>query len=272
MHSETIYLLLTRQFNQGKLRAILSSGQAAVLHRIAMMSKDGDWIVREDTESIEFIKSVLGRFNARYRFGAPFDERWLRGGWSSHFEFYHDNLRVRTDFVSRPPRISPEELTALWEENKAAEIPFVNLTVLAELKKTNREKDYAIIGELARKMKKTEERILYSRSARELKEMADCFPEVFKKFSARRPVLSDAGGTLEDIEKSLDRERRMLIHKNERRLAGYMDAAKAWSDAWPDIEKQIAEMPLLKAHSIIVENALKSLPFKPTKLSDDTPL
>jgi len=41
-----IYVDLTNQFNDGRLRAILSSGQAVVLHRLAIMSKDGDWIVR----------------------------------------------------------------------------------------------------------------------------------------------------------------------------------------------------------------------------------
>ena len=43
-----IYVDLTIKFNAGRLRAILSSGQAVVLHRLAIMSKDGDWIVRED--------------------------------------------------------------------------------------------------------------------------------------------------------------------------------------------------------------------------------
>ena len=36
-----IYLRFTQQFNHGRLRAILSGGQAVVLHRLAMMSKDG---------------------------------------------------------------------------------------------------------------------------------------------------------------------------------------------------------------------------------------
>lgn len=45
-----IYLELTKLFNVGKLRAVLSSGQAAVLHRLAVMSKDGDWILREAAE------------------------------------------------------------------------------------------------------------------------------------------------------------------------------------------------------------------------------
>jgi len=38
----SVYLALTCEFNEGALRAILSSGQAVVLHRLAVMSKDGD--------------------------------------------------------------------------------------------------------------------------------------------------------------------------------------------------------------------------------------
>ena len=36
------YLDLTAAFNQGRRRALVSSGQAVVLHRLAIMSKDGD--------------------------------------------------------------------------------------------------------------------------------------------------------------------------------------------------------------------------------------
>ena len=102
----TMYLELTRQFNQNRLRAIISSGQAVVLHRVAMMSKDGDWIVREDDETTGHILSVLNSYKAHYRFSAPLDLRWLRYGWSAHFESVHNNIRVRIDLVSRPPRIS----------------------------------------------------------------------------------------------------------------------------------------------------------------------
>ncbi|HVR09442.1 MAG TPA: hypothetical protein VMW75_15455 [Thermoanaerobaculia bacterium] len=34
------YLELTEQLNRGRLRALLSSGQAVVVHRLAIMSKD----------------------------------------------------------------------------------------------------------------------------------------------------------------------------------------------------------------------------------------
>ena len=104
---ENIYQELTRAFNAGRLRAILSSGQAVVMHRLAVMSKDGDWILREDSEALEHVLGVLEERGAHYRFGAPLDTRWLAGGWSSHFEF-------RGDFVTRPPRITPASLQALW--------------------------------------------------------------------------------------------------------------------------------------------------------------
>ena len=58
--SINIYVKLTKEFNQGKLRAIICSGQAVVLHRLAIMSKDGDWIVREDEETIRHILEVQG--------------------------------------------------------------------------------------------------------------------------------------------------------------------------------------------------------------------
>jgi hypothetical protein len=110
-----IYQELTQAFNAGGLRAILSSGQAVVMHRLAVMSKDGDWIVREESAAMEHILSVLEDRGSRYRLGAPLDVRWMSGGWSSHFEFRSGSLRVRTDFVTRPPRVSPGSLDVLWK-------------------------------------------------------------------------------------------------------------------------------------------------------------
>jgi len=56
-----IYLGLTREFNAGALRAILSSGQAVVLHRLAIMSKDGDWILREDGGALDHVLARVYR-------------------------------------------------------------------------------------------------------------------------------------------------------------------------------------------------------------------
>ena len=82
---DNIYLELTREFNRGRNRVVISSGQAVVLHRLAIMSKDGDWILRETKPVLEHVLNVLSQRRASYRFGAPLDVRWLRGGWADPF-------------------------------------------------------------------------------------------------------------------------------------------------------------------------------------------
>ncbi len=75
-----IYIQLTNEFNAGRLRAVICSGQTAVLHRIAIMNKDGDWILHKDEEACHHLLTVLERHDAHYRFGAPLDARWLSQG------------------------------------------------------------------------------------------------------------------------------------------------------------------------------------------------
>lgn len=216
-----IYLELTREFNEGRLRAILSSGQAVVMHRLAIMSKDGDWILREDDETMNHVLDVLGRHNARYRFGAPLDARWLAHGWSAHFEFRHNSMRVRADFVSHPPRLTAEQLDALWRANERATLPFTDARTLVELKKTNREKDYVVIGELARKLTDPRDQLLCSRSAQDLITLAQQHPDLVARLASERPVLLQIPKGRAALEAALDAERRALIHANEQRLARY---------------------------------------------------
>ena len=87
--------------------------QAVVLYRLAIMSKDGDWMLREETEALTHVIATLARHGARYRYGAPLDLRWLVHGWSSHLELQEGGLRLRCDFVTRPPRVSPASLRTL---------------------------------------------------------------------------------------------------------------------------------------------------------------
>ena len=258
-----IYVELTRAFNAGGLVAVLSSGQAVVLHRLAVMSKDGDWILRETGDALEHVLSVLDARNAHYRFGAPLDLQWMRGGWSSHFEFRGEAIRVRTDFVTRPPRLSPQALAALWTAQEGHPLPFVGVRELAELKKTNREKDYVVIGELARLLTDPQDQLLFSRSARDIIALAEQHPALIKTLVARRPVLISAAKGLEDLEAALDAERRQLIHANEHRLHRYLLAAERWRAMWPVVAQEIEGMPLGEAHRIVVERASDALPEQP---------
>jgi hypothetical protein len=256
-----VYVRLTSEFNRGRIRAMISSGQAVVLYKLAIMSKDGDWIVREDAEATAHILEVLASHGAAYRFGAPLDERWLRGGWSSHMEYREGPLRIRTDFVTRPPRLSPEALVAAWQDGERRSPPVLGIRELAEIKKTNREKDYAVIGELARRIADVPSQFLWSRSARDLIRLAEDHPDDWVRACDQRPLLKHASDGLETLEAALDAERRQLMHANERRLQAYRDVALDWAAAWPDVSRAVAGMPLPQAHAYITEHAEGVLPF-----------
>src|SRR6476469_5207575 len=145
-----LYFDLTQELNAEGPIAVLASGQAVVFYRTTMMSKDGDWILRETPEACRRVLAVLARHGARYRSGAPLDIRWLAGGWSSHFEFFDpQGRRVRCDFLSRPPRVRPEELNALFASPVDRPL-VVGIEPLIRMKQTQRAKDYPVIGELAR--------------------------------------------------------------------------------------------------------------------------
>jgi hypothetical protein len=226
------------------------------------MSKAGDWILREDAEALWHVLAVLEARGARYRFGAPLDARWMEGGWSSHFEFRTEMLRVRTDFVTRPPRLTAEQVSAMWEDLKGLAIPYVGAKELIELKKTNREKDYAVIGELARLLDDPADRLLLSRSARDIMALAEANPAMVRKLAASRPLLQSAAAGIAVLEAALDAERRALIHANEKRLQGFLSAAESWAGLWPEVEAEIANRPLRQAHEIVVSRAEGVLPVR----------
>lgn len=256
-----VYLELTHRFNTGRVRAILAGGQAAVLHRLALMSKDGDWILREESQTTEHVLRVLAGYGATYRFGAPLDVRWLSAGWSSHLEFEQRKTRVRTDFMTRPPRLHQGTVDRIWREAEGRETPFAGARDLAEMKKTNREKDYVVIGELARRMSNVDDRIFYSRSARDLMELAEEYPDRARALTQERPVLATVAQGRETLEAALDAERRRLIRAHEERLARYMGAAKPWAGIWLEVSRQTEGLGLSEAHELMVRRAEGTLPF-----------
>jgi hypothetical protein len=150
---KNIYFALTEAFNRDGPIVALASGQAVVFYRIAIMSKDGDWVIRESPEACARVLDELERRGARYRLGAPLDVRWLAGGWSSHFEFFdEDRRRVRCDFVSRPPRVAPTSIAAWFDGAAPGQVLAVDPEALILMKQTQRAKDYAVIAELAARL------------------------------------------------------------------------------------------------------------------------
>ncbi len=257
------YLDLTHEFNRDGLRVLLSSGQAVVVHRLAVMSKDGDWLLREQQAALDHVVHVLESKGARYRFGAPLDVRWLQGGWSSHFEFAQGGMRLRTDFVSRPPRIGAAQLAAMWLAAERSQNDVVDVVPLAAIKLTNREKDYAVVGDLARLMHDPADQLRFSRSARDLLELAKLHPQLLQAATAERPALLAIPQGRDALEEALDRERRVLMRTNEERLQHYQRAAERWAAVWTDVQREVSGLPLSAAHQRIAQRADGLLPFRP---------
>jgi hypothetical protein len=259
----SIYLDLTQAFNRGRIRTVISSGQAVVLHRITMQSKDGDWLIREDAEACAHILAELAARGAHYRYGAPLDTRWLAGGWSSHLEYVEQGLRVRCDFVSRPPRLDAANLCRLWE-SAHGDVPVVGLHDLIELKKTDRERDYVIIGALAQHLDDPHAELLASRSPMRLRQLAATHPTLLAQGIPDRRLLAEIAGADEDaIAVLLDAERRDLMRANRERLAMFQRAAEAWRTAWMALPATLPRLPLAEQHRILVDAAGHTLPLTP---------
>jgi hypothetical protein len=257
-----IYHQLTKRFNAGRLRAVMCSGQAVVMHRLAMASKDGDWIIRENQDDLDFILNILAEHGAIYRFGAPLDVRWMAGGWSAHFEFHDQGIRVRTDFFTRPPRLHADDLAHIWKSAEGDDLPYTGLRELVLMKMTMREKDYPIIGEMARRLESIDDQFLYSRSAGDLIDLASKHP-ISGELLEARPLLREIAEGEDALAVALDHERRQLMKADAARLARYQSASTSWSEAWPALAKEIAIMPLHQAHQHLTAAAETLLPPTP---------
>jgi hypothetical protein len=149
----------------------------------------------------------------------------------------------------------------MWSSAAATGVAVVQPVPLAAIKLTNCERDYAVVGELARLMTDPADQLLFSRSARDLLELAQRYPQLLGPARARRAALHALGGGREALEAALDRERRELMRANEVRLQRYQAAATAWANGWPALQREVADLPLPAAHARLCERATGVLPF-----------
>ena len=253
------YFDLTEEFNAEGIIAVLTSGQAVVYYRISMMSKDGDWILRETPEACQRVLAVLERHGARYRLGAPLDVRWLAGGWSSHFELADSGgRRIRCDFVSRPPRVAPEELPGLFEpEGPVEALRVVDIEPLIRMKQTQRAKDYPVIGELARLLP-PEREIEWTTDPDRILALAS----VYGERSSRAPVQAAlTGGSPEAVVVELAKELDRLQQRDRARLKTYTTASEAYMREFQ--ASDLGSLRLRDAHQRACELAERLLPQVP---------
>ena len=259
-----VYFDLTAELNEEGLVAVLASGQAVVYYRISMMSKDGDWILRETPEACRRILDVLGRHGARYRPGAPLDVRWLAGGWSSHFEFTDaERHRIRCDFVTRPPRMTPDELRGLFETTgSTSPHDVLPLEPLIRIKQTQRAKDYPVIGELARLLP-PEREIEFTTDPDRILALASAYGANSRRAPVRAAV---AGASRETVVVELAREVDRLQQHDRARLERYKAAAEDYMQQFQ--AAKISSLDLPAGHDRLCELAGRWLPRNPLIVED----
>ncbi len=264
---ENVYFELTAAFNAADRIAVLASGQAVVWYRLAMMSKDGDWILRKTAAACGRVREVLAARGARYRSGAPLDPRWLGGGWSSHFELFDPRgRRVRCDFFSRPPRLAPDTLEALFAvpepaddprqapEQQQGDFPVVDVESLIRMKQTQRAKDYPVIGELARLLPPELELELTTDPDRIL-ELAAEHGRTSRRPAARAAV--EGRGRLAVVV-ALAEEIDHLQQQDRARVERFEHASRGYREAMRRLGREDLRLP--EGHGRLLELAERLLP------------
>lgn len=146
----------------------------------------------------------------------------LERGHAVHFRCQRaDVARLRIDVLARPPRIA--DLAALWARRvmvpipDGASVPAIALADLVATKKTQRDKDWATIGQLVEadmvrhRRTATPDRVRFwleeAREADQLLRLAGSFPEAAAGVGATRPLLTKASeGDRQGLELELAQE------------------------------------------------------------------
>jgi hypothetical protein len=255
--ARNIYFELTEAFNATAPNVALASGQAVVFYRIAIMSKDGDWVIREAPDACASVLTELERRGARYRPAAPLDVRWLAGGWSSHFEFADARARrVRCDFVSRPPRVPGTALERLFAPATAPPARHVvDIPTLIALKQTQQAKDYSVIAELAARLPPEQEIEVTTDPDRVL-----ALAPAFGRKSSRPAVRAARGAPVDRraVVVALAEEIDALQRVDRRRVAAYEAAVQPYLQACR--AAAVPTLPLRVAHARMLEMAERLLP------------
>lgn len=251
-----VYFQLTEAFNASGPTVALASGQAVVFYRVAIMSKDGDWVVRETEGACARVLAVLESRGARYRPSAPLAVPWLSGGWSSHFEFFDEKgRRVRCDFVSRPPRVSAASIRACFERPEPTPMRTVDVESLIHMKRTQRAKDYVVIGPLATLLPPEREIALTTDPDRIL-----ALAPAYSLNVERAAVRAATSGDRRAVVLALAVEADDLQQRDRRRVEKYAAAAERYLAECRAL--RVGELPLRDAHARMCAAAERCLPVQ----------
>jgi hypothetical protein len=233
--------LLRERLRDAGISFALTSGMACVRFGLQQTTKDSDWII--DVRHIARFRTVLGSFESgppagsvTYRpiFGAPLEPDWMAHGWTSHLcvRDAPDSLEHHVDVFSRPPRVQKVE-------TEPGDNDFASRHVVAQMKKTDRGKDWPIVDGLGWQLalKDRPDSLLHLQDPLKLREVwCRTDRQTREAMACRRPLLRKL-----DAETDLDRlhgltrvERLIWECVNEGRYGAYQRVWKEFYRRWRD--------------------------------------
>ena len=128
----------------------ITSGMACVQYGVAQATKDCDLLCAADSagQLLNVLRATpLQRVACSYRghVTPPLDQRWLRGGWTSHFHWESGEIAAYLDVFGVAPRASSE-----WMADGTGTL--TGMHTVAEMKRTDRAKDWPFATALGVKL------------------------------------------------------------------------------------------------------------------------
>lgn len=243
----------------------ITSGMACVHFGVAATTKDCDVLCApeqaDDFRSL-IAETALRGLSPNYRgnISPPLDARWMRGGWTAHFTWKTKPEETCLDIFGIAPRGSSP-----WQRQMVGS--YARQNVVAEMKRTNREKDWPFATALGGQMLENKEldgwlhlydvEVLRRRASRERPD---------ERLMELRPVLRLAPFTDElMVKRVLLAERVFWSELDLVRIGIYQRHLRPYLSAVRRARKDRREADLAGSHAIRIECALAHLPFQPLR-------
>lgn len=267
--------IFAAQLRGAGIEFAITSGMACVHYGLQQTTKDSDWIIpHEDLDKLRAmfvrLEGELPPWRVSYRqiCGAPLDAEWMQHGWTSHLSIWDTagSVEHKVDIFSKPPRVKPEEMSVDPDG-------WVSRHVVAQMKKTDRDKDWPIVDGLGRWLwgKRIETGLLHITDLAELRAASNqAAPPARERMAVRRPLLrllaqeppvSDA-----ELRLMVALERMVWERVNEKRHSRFTRSWRHFYRAWRREEnwRWPTEEPFERQHQRLAQAAHRhALPANP---------
>lgn len=249
-----------RDLHTAGVRFAITSGQACVYFGIQQTTKDSDWVIEPDDLSL--LRATLhnaelaGQTQVSYRgvCGAPLEQAFLASGWTSHLAIRDaDSDEHHLDFFGKAPRVSEME-------HDGIEPDYASRQVVAQMKKTDREKDWPIVFALGRQALADGDvrGVLHGQDAEWLTANWNKVPANDRgELIRQRPLLGFIDSQPNRLRRAIVIERQLWISVNRERYGIYQRLWKDLFRQWrqePEFEWP-AEISFLQQHEKLLSAA-----------------